>query len=142
MASRPHSTSEEQTAALGNVKRKAMQIDLLSGELVKGRPKAGNGRHIRLHREIGEPVANPGMAHFAGTGPAGKYCKDCEHCSDIDVFRGGRMRKPSDKPGEDVILPLRQERDACVKAAEMLDDMVQRGGIGANRACKYFKAKQ
>jgi hypothetical protein len=32
-----------------------------------------------LKREPGEPVAIPGMAHFAGTGPLGKDCGSCTY---------------------------------------------------------------
>src|SRR5262245_51649579 len=142
MALRPHATTEEQVAALGNVRRKPAQIDLLTGELVTKKPKAGSGHHIRLHSVAGEPSISPGMAQFAGTGPERTYCMDCAHCSDLEVYRGGRMRKPSSRPGEDVIVPLRVEKDACAKAARMLDDKVQKGGIGANRSCKYFEPRQ
>lgn len=140
-ALKPHATSEEQVAQLGRVRRKPTQIDMFTGELVVKPPKRGNGLHVQLHRSPDEPVRAIGMAHFPGTGPNRKYCQDCAHFGDIEVYRGGRMRKPSSRPGEDAITPLRYEHGACRKAASMLDDVVQKGGIGANRSCKYFEAK-
>ena len=134
-------TSEEQRAALGSINRKSRQGDLFTGEFAATRPKKGNGRHIRLARGEGEPVKAIGMAHFPGTGPERTYCHQCTHCQDIDVYRGGRYRKPPDPSGKGDPHPIRTQRNACLKAAELLDGIVQRGGIGANRSCRYFELR-
>jgi hypothetical protein len=134
-------TGEEQLAALGNIGRKPHQGDLFKGEFDAGPTRRGNGRHVRLTREEGEPVKAIGMAHFPGTGPDRTYCRECKYCQDIDVWRGGRYRKPPDSSGKGNVMPVRTKRNACLKAAELLDGIVQRGGIGANRSCKYFEAR-
>jgi hypothetical protein len=134
-------TSEEQRAALGSINRKSRQGDLFTGEFAATRPKKGNGRHIRLTRGEGEPVKAIGMAHFPGTGPERTYCRECKYCQDIDVYRGGSYRKPTHPFGADNVLPIRTERDACMKAAKLFDDIVQRGRIGSNRSCRYFEGK-
>lgn len=114
---------KEQVTTTGNVAFKPMQRDLLTGELSAKKPKSGNGRHIRLKGD--GPAITPGMAYFAGTGPKGKYCKDCRFLGDLPV----RGRKGF----------ARYESEACEEAARMSEGRVQRGGLGANRACKYFK---
>lgn len=126
MATHPHGTTEEQTAALGNVRRKPMQGDLLTGEFAVKAPKNGRGSHVRLHRNFTEPVIAPGMAHFPGTGPEGKHCRDCEHFGDLPV----KGRKWTGI-----------EKDACAKARD-ITGAVQRGGIGTNRACRYFVERE
>ena len=134
-------TTEEQRAALGNIKRKPSQGDLFTGEFAATRPKKGNGRHIKLTWGESEPVKAVGMAHFSGTGPERTYCRECKHCQDIDVYPGGRYRKPPDPSGKGDPHPIRTQRNACLKAAELLDGIVQRGGIGANRSCRYFELR-
>lgn len=119
-------TSDEQKAALGQVYRKPQQGDLLTGEYAVKPPKTGRGSHVRLHREVSEPPKAVGMAFFPGTGPDGKYCRDCEHCGDQLVKRAGRMV---------------EFREACAKAREMTGT-VETGGIGTNRACKYFEPRE
>ena len=122
-------TSEEQQAQFGQValRRKPLQIDLLTGEASAKKPKAGHGHHIRYKDPGQQPTI--GMAFFAGTGPEGKYCKDCDHYGDLPVYRkkGGTLQ--------------RYEKGACAKAAQMSEGRVQRGGIAANRSCKYFEPK-
>jgi len=132
-------TSEEQEAALGNIRHKPRQGDLFTGQFDVRPPKKGNGRHIRLTGEEGEPAKATGMAHFPGTGPEQTYCHQCKHCQDIDVYRSGRYRKPPDPSGKGDPHPIRTQRNACLKAAKLLDGIVQRGGIGANPSCKYFE---
>ena len=87
MANAPHATSEDQRAALGGIKRKPVQIDLLSGELVLKKPKSGNGSHILLKREGEEKAAVSGMASWAGSDPEGKYCEDCAFYGSVAVQR-------------------------------------------------------
>ncbi len=116
--------------------RRPAQGDLFTGEFKHKPPKRGNGRHIRFAREEGEPVKAIGMAHFPGTRPERTYCRECKYCQDIDVYRGGRYRAPSVKGNP---LPIRTQRNACWKAAKLLDGIVQRDGIGANPSCRYFE---
>jgi hypothetical protein len=134
-------TSEEQKAALGNVRHKPRQGDLFTGQFDVRPRKKVNGRHITLTGEEGEPAKAIGMAHFPGTGPERTYCHQCTHCQDIDVYRGGRYREPPDPSGKGNVMPVRTKRDACLKAAQLFDGIVQRGGIGSNRSCKYFEGK-
>lgn len=89
MATRPHSTTEDQMAALGNVKRKAMQIDLLSGEISDRAPKRGNGSHVKLKPLGIERPAVPGMASWAGSGPEGKRCQDCAYLGAVSIAHPG-----------------------------------------------------
>jgi hypothetical protein len=135
MATRPHATSEEQVAALGNVRRIPRDVDMFTGEVVAKPPKRGSGNHIRLHDQTPKPI---GMAYFPGTGPEGKYCQDCTHFGDLEVWRNGRITPAASSRESD---PRRIERDACEKAARMLEGIPQKGGIGPNRSCKYFEPK-
>jgi hypothetical protein len=59
-----------------------LQGDLLSGEWRSESPRRGSGQHIRLKSPGGERVVIPGMADFCGGGPAGTYCRDCNHFAD------------------------------------------------------------
>ena len=120
---------------------KPRQGDLFTGEFNAKLPKRGNGDHIRLAREEGEPVKAVGMAHFPGSGPERTYCYQCQHCQDIPVYRGGRYRAPPDPSGKGNVVPIRTKHDACMKAAKLFDGIVQRGSIGANRSCKYFEER-
>lgn len=129
-------TSEEQKAAMGNIRRKPQYVDMFTGETSPNLPKRGSGYHIVLHDPVPHPV---GMAHFPGTGPTGKYCMNCAHYKDLEVWRNGRI-VPAASSRENV--PRRVEKNACEKAAHMLDNVAQKGGIGANRSCKYFIPKE
>jgi hypothetical protein len=111
-----------------------VQFDLLTGKPVLTRPKAGNGDHIRLHNPGPKPI--PVMAHWAGTGPEHKYCKDCGFFRDrLPIWRNGRL---SPAEGSLEKEPKRYQRGACIKAAELYDGVVQPGGIALNSACRYF----
>jgi len=66
-------------------------------------------------------ISYPGMAHFAGTGPDGKYCRDCIHWD----------RRPDDRT-------IVAKPAPCKKYSKMMR------GIGKNVpgsafACKYFE---
>jgi hypothetical protein len=63
-------------AVIGKGKN-AQQRDLFTGEWDAERPKRGNGSHVRLKPVDGEKAVVPGMASYAGEGPAGCYCKSC-----------------------------------------------------------------
>ena len=120
---------------------RARQGDLFTGEFKEKPPKRGNGHHIKLAVEVGEPTKVPGMAHFPATGPKRTYCHQCTHCQDIDVYRGGRYRAPPVLSGKGNPPPIGTKRDACLKAAKLSDGIVQRGGIGGNPSCKYFEKR-
>jgi hypothetical protein len=66
-----------------------LQGDLLSGEWLSRAPRRGSGRHIRLKSPDGERVAILGMADFCGGGPAGTYCRDCNHFADEIAVQTG-----------------------------------------------------
>jgi hypothetical protein len=135
-------TSEEQMAALGNIRHKPRQGDSFTGQFDVRPPRKGNGRHVPLTGKEGEPTKAIGMAHFPGTGPERTYCRECKYCQDIDVFPGGRYRKPRHPSGADNVPPIRTKREACMKAAQLFDGIVQRGGIGFNRSCRHFEEKE
>lgn len=78
-------THEDQVRSLGNVKKKPMQRDLFTGELVTGRLKRGRGDHIKLTSFEGEKAYVPGMASWANTGPQGLYCRDCAYWGDVGI---------------------------------------------------------
>jgi len=127
-------------AVTGYVLKRPMQRDLFTGNLVRTKPKAERGDHVLLKRPDDEPVAIPGMAHFAGTGPEGKRCSHCSLCRDISVW--GRDFISADKASlKDGTPPRRVEVNACAKAAELYDGHVQKGGIQHNPACKYFEPR-
>ncbi|MFZ5783962.1 MAG: hypothetical protein ACOY4R_27505 [Pseudomonadota bacterium] len=142
MALKPHATTEEQRAEMGKIRRKPVQIDLLTGNLAPKRIKIARGdAHIRLKSDGMEPTVVPGMAHFAGTGPSGRYCKDCALRGDLPVW--GRDFATPDKAGmAPDANPKRYEKGACRKAAELYDGHVQKGGLWAESACRYFEERQ
>lgn len=78
-------THEDQIRSLGNVKKKPMQRDLFTGELVTGRIKRGRGDHIKLTSFEGDKACVPGMASWANTGPQGLYCRDCAYWGDVGI---------------------------------------------------------
>ena len=65
-----------------------LQGDLFTGEWQAECPKRGNGSHIRLKPVDGEKPIVPGMASYAGEGPAGTYCRDCAHYGVVAVQTG------------------------------------------------------
>jgi hypothetical protein len=70
------------------VQKHDFQGDLLTGEWRAEPPKRGNGSHVRLKSLDVEKTAVPGMASYAGEGPANKYCKDCVFFGKVAVQRG------------------------------------------------------
>ena len=66
----------------------AQQGDLFTGKWQAERPKRGNGSHVRLKPLDGEKRIVPGMASFLAEGPAGKYCRDCDHFGEVAVQTG------------------------------------------------------
>jgi hypothetical protein len=77
------------TSSTNSKKSNGLQGDLLSGEWLNRAPRRGNGKHIRLKSPDGERVAVPGMADFSGEGPAGTYCRDCNHFADEIAVQTG-----------------------------------------------------
>lgn len=139
MANAPHATTEEQRSQLGRIKRKPMQIDMFTGNLVRTKPKTGkpDGSHVVL-KDDDAPIAIPGMAHFAGAGPEGKRCYQCDHCRDLPAF-GKKYVLTREQAGlNSDAQPRKIETNACRKAAMLFKGVVQRGGIHLSMACKYF----
>lgn len=133
-------SSADQRAALGGIRRKPVQIDLLTGNPAPKRVRMARGEnHIRLKSFEGEKSAIAGMAYFAGTGPAGKRCYQCRHLGDLPVWRRN-CSTPALAGYEADKEPKRVERNACRKACEMYEGFVQPGGIEFENACKYFEA--
>lgn len=64
-----------------------LQGDLFTGEWQAKPPKRGNGSHIRLKPVDGEKPVVPGIASYAGEGPKGKYCEDCDYFGEVAVQR-------------------------------------------------------
>ena len=89
-------------------------------------PRRGAGKHILLTRLDGEKTAVPGMAGFADQGPAGRYCRDCDHFGEVAV-----------QSGPDAV---EMNRAGCVLYAQRMKHAapVGRGTISMCRACKYF----
>jgi hypothetical protein len=76
--------------------------------------------------------AVPGMAHFAGSGPAGKHCGDCE------FLRYWRQR-----PGQwDHTLSEVSQRTYKASGCAKFKELTGKHGptvSGTNKACKYFR---
>jgi hypothetical protein len=106
-----------------------LQGDLLSGEWLSQPPRRGAGEHIRL-TPLGDDqrVAVPGMADFCGEGPAGTYCRDCNHFSDeIAVLT--------------CIDTIERARSGCVIWARRMGHAAPsaRRDIRLCRSCKHFE---
>jgi hypothetical protein len=81
-------------------------------------------------------VVVPGMAHFAGTGPAAKTCGDC-------VFRGYKREAVHGK--WDARLQMEVYRNYRVQKCSKFKSLTGNHGpdIAAdNRSCKYFQQRQ
>lgn len=128
MASRPHATSEEQIAELGKIRRIPRDVDMFTGEVVTKPPKRGNGRHIVLKPTGIEKPVVPGMASYAGEGPHGKYCRDCDSFGEVAVVR------------PDGAETIEMNRRGCVKWASRMGHAQPMGArsIDACAACKHF----
>lgn len=136
MAKRPHAATEEQAAALGNVKYKPMQRDMFTGELMERPPKRGNGSHIAL-KPIGiEKPTVPGMADYAGEGPTGKYCRDCRHFGEVAVQRPNGLTQE--------IGTVEMSRGGCSIWASRMGHASPIGGKGVELcgACKLFEDRE
>ena len=113
-------------AVTGHVVRKPMQRDMFTGELVDKKPKAGNGSHIRLKPTGLERPAVPGMASWAGGGPEGKRCGECQHFGSVAILRPDTATQES-------------KSTACLLAARRQGRLVQgRYDISLSAACYQF----
>lgn len=125
----------------GLIRKKPMQRDMFTGNLVKTKPKSGRGDHIVLKDDGLGLVKVPGMAHFSGSGPKGKRCSDCQHLGDLPCFGRKRQLTREGAGLKEDTNPRRIEENACRKAAEMYEGVVQIGGINHELACKYFEPR-
>jgi len=77
-------------------------------------------------------TAVPGMAHFAGTGPPGKHCGDCE-------FKGySRQRAERWDPALQMMVTRTYRYGGCRKYRQLTSSHGAEVSK-ANKACKYFK---
>ena len=106
-----------------------LQGDLLSGQWLSGTPKRGGGQHLRL-KPLGDDqrVAVPGMADFCGEGPAGTYCRDCNHFADEIAVQTG-------------INNVEKTRFGCMIWAQRMAHAAPspRRDIRLCRSCKHFE---
>ena len=78
--------------------------------------------------EVGIRTTPPGMAFWAGSGPAGKTCRECIHWQADGYYAGGnRAFNQGLKPG------------ICRKARAMTMGKAQPPVRYINSACKYFE---
>ena len=103
------------------------QGDLFTGKWEAKPPERGSGSHIRLRSLNCEKLIVPGMASYAGEGPAGKYCKDCDHFGEVAV------QHALDKPEKNCA--------GCSIYAQYMGHAaaVPRRDIRFCAACKYFQ---
>jgi hypothetical protein len=87
-------------------------------------------------RPLEYTMTDPGMAFFAGTGPAGSTCENC-------AFRGYSRRSTSDvwNPATQEYVASYYRVTACAKFRDLT------GAHGPNicgnlHACKYFQKKE
>ena len=106
-----------------------LQGDLLSGEWPSQPPRRGAGHHIQW-KPLGDDqrVAVPGMADFSGEGPAGTYCRDCNHFADEIAVQTG-------------IDAIERTRSGCVIWAQQMAHAAPspRRDIRLCRSCKHFE---
>jgi hypothetical protein len=117
------------TSSTDSKKSNGLQGDLLSGEWLSQPPRRGAGQHIRL-KPLGDDqqVAVPGMADFSGGGPAGTYCRDCNHFADEIAVQTGNDA-------------IERTRSGCVIWAEKMAHAAPSGRreIRLCRSCKHFE---
>lgn len=85
------------------------------------------GKHLTL---TGEEIhqTHAGMAHFAGSGPDDKTCRECEHW--------GHQNPPS-RTSSKTLMGGELNDAICIKAKSMMGLKTPRVPHDA-RACKYF----
>jgi hypothetical protein len=117
------------TSSTQSKKSNGLQGDLLSGEWLISAPRRGNGKHIRLKLlSDDQQVAVPGMADFSGGGPAGTYCRDCNHFADEVAVQTG-------------INTIEKTRSGCVIWAQRMAHAAPspRRDIRLCPGCKHFE---
>lgn len=75
----------------------------------------------RLRRTV------PGMAHFAGSGPDGKTCRQCEHWSFSDYYAKASLSGRLLKPGP------------CAKWKRLMQTSVNKPVPHNTAACRFFE---
>lgn len=107
-----------------------LQGDLLTGEWQAKPPKRGSGQHIRLKLLDGEKAVVPGMASYAGGGPAGAHCRDCGHFGVVAVQAG--------------VDKVEINRTGCTIYAQRMGHAAPttRRDIRLSAACKHFMAAE
>lgn len=98
--------------------------DLLTGEVGPMIRKSGDGSHIRMTPSGVKGTSIAGMFYFAGTGPKGKYCRDCRHCGE------GPPTKKNGPPTP----------NTCVRMLQALKRATCARDIGQQNACRHFEA--
>jgi hypothetical protein len=105
------------------------QGDLLNGQWLNRAPRRGRREHIRL-KPLGDDqrIAVPGMADFSGGGPAGTYCRDCDHFAQEIAVQIG-------------INSIEKTREGCVIWARRMAHAAPspRRDIRLCRSCKHFE---
>jgi hypothetical protein len=106
---------------------KNLQGDLLSGEWTAKPPRRGDGSHVRLKPLDGEKAVVPGMASYAGEGPPGRHCRDCDHFGEVIVQTGADAVEMNRASG-------------CVLYSKRMGHAAPTGRrtISLCRACKHF----
>lgn len=79
------------------------------------------------------------MAHWAGTGPEGAMCHQCEHFHYLDAVNEKPVRaayyKRKPRTGE-----LKDEGRPCMKFRRMMDVELSRRIPPCTAACRFFEA--
>ena len=117
------------TSRTRSKKSNGMQGDLLGGEWLSQPPRRGSGQHIRLKPPGDDQrVAVPGMADFSGGGPAGTYCRDCNHFADEIAVQTG-------------INAIERTRAGCAIWAQRMGHAAPsaRPDIRLRPSCKHFE---
>jgi hypothetical protein len=124
----PNLMEDAMTSSTSSKKSNGLQGDLLSGEWRSESPRRGSGQHIRLNSPDGERVAVPGMADFSGEGPAGTYCRDCNHFAEEIAVQTG-------------INAIERTRSGCVIWAQKMAHAAPsaRCDIRLCLSCKHFE---
>ena len=96
----------------------------------------GNQNLTDSKTSLNQAITAPGMAHFAGSGPAGKFCGDC-------AFRGYHRIRQEQKynPKTDQWVDSAYRYGGCAKFKQLTG---RNGPEIDNRlhACKYFEQKR
>ncbi len=111
--------------------RKRLEQGDLFGEWSDRRPKAGDGRHIKLKSDD-QHIVVPGMASYAGEGPPYKYCQDCHWFGSVMVRR----------PDLDTVEHASQACALWAKRMGYASPLGRKRDIAHCAACKHFRDAQ